>query len=83
MLARRTSPAADPVLVVPGDPKGDRGELAVELMTEVGIDVIVPWAARALRGPVAGDRADKALDRWRAAAPRGGQAVAPEPGSRR
>ena len=26
-------------------PKGDRGELAVQAMTEVGVDVIVPWAA--------------------------------------
>ena len=26
-------------------PKGDRGELAVDVLTEVGVDRIVPWAA--------------------------------------
>src|SRR6202035_5154149 len=31
--------------VVQAIPKGDRGEQAVETMTEVGVDVIVPWAA--------------------------------------
>ena len=33
------------LVVVQAIPKGGRGELAVELMTEVGVDVIVPWAA--------------------------------------
>jgi len=31
--------------VVQALPKSDRGELAVELLTEVGIDTIVPWQA--------------------------------------
>src|SRR5689334_195784 len=31
------------LVVVQGLPKGDRGELAVEMMTEAGVDVIVPW----------------------------------------
>jgi len=39
-------PVPDPrVVVVQALPKGDRGELAVELLTEVGVDEIVPWAA--------------------------------------
>ncbi|HEX9030254.1 MAG TPA: RsmE family RNA methyltransferase, partial [Streptosporangiaceae bacterium] len=33
------------VVVVQAIVKGDRGELAVELMTEAGVDEIVPWAA--------------------------------------
>ena len=38
--------AADPrLVVVQGLPKGDRGDLAVQAMTEVGVDGILPWAA--------------------------------------
>jgi 16S rRNA (uracil1498-N3)-methyltransferase len=48
--------------------KGDRGELATELMTEVGIDVIVPWAAQRCVARWASDRADKALARLRSTA---------------
>jgi 16S rRNA (uracil1498-N3)-methyltransferase len=33
------------LVVVQGIAKGDRGELAVQAMTEVGVDEIVPWAA--------------------------------------
>lgn len=33
------------ITVVQALPKGDRGELAVETMTETGVDVIVPWSA--------------------------------------
>ena len=47
--------------------KGDRGELAVELATEAGVDAIVPWrAARCVARWEAGPRGDKALARWRA-----------------
>jgi len=39
-------PPPDPVVtVVQAVPKGDRGELAVEVLTEVGVARIVPWAA--------------------------------------
>ena len=43
--ARRTQPELPRVVVVQAIPKGDRGELAVEMLTEVGVDEIVPWAA--------------------------------------
>lgn len=44
--ARREVPRPRPAItVIQGIPKGDRGELAVEEMTEVGVDRIVPWAA--------------------------------------
>ena len=68
--ARRELPAPDPrIVVVQALPKGDRAELAVETMTEVGVDVIVPFAAmRCVARWPAGDRAAKALARWRSAA---------------
>jgi 16S rRNA (uracil1498-N3)-methyltransferase len=68
--ARREVPAPDPrIVVVQALPRGDRAELAVETMTEVGVDVIVPFAAeRCVARWPAGDRAAKALARWRSAA---------------
>lgn len=56
------------VTVVQAIPKGDRGELAVEMLTEVGVDRIVPWAAARSVAVWRGDRAAKSLARWRAAA---------------
>ena len=48
--------------------KGERGELAVEMMTEVGVAEIIPW--RASRSVVrwSADRSQKALTRWRSTA---------------
>ncbi len=68
--ARREVPAPEPrIVVVQALPKGDRAELAVETMTEVGVDVIVPFAAmRCVARWPAGDRATRALARWRSAA---------------
>jgi 16S rRNA (uracil1498-N3)-methyltransferase len=53
------------VTVVQALAKGDRGELAVELLTEVGVDRIVPWAASRSVAVWRGDRAGKSLARWR------------------
>jgi len=47
--------------------KGDRAELAVEMLTELGIDEIVPWAASRSVVRWTAERADKSLARWRAA----------------
>jgi 16S rRNA (uracil1498-N3)-methyltransferase len=67
--SRRVEPPADPaVIVVQALPKGDRGQLAVELMTEAGVDVIVPWAAQRCVTQWHGERGERALARWRAAA---------------
>ena len=63
-----TDPETPKVVVVQAIPKGDRGELAVEMLTEVGVDVIVPWAASRSVSVWRGDRQDKALARWRAMA---------------
>jgi 16S rRNA (uracil1498-N3)-methyltransferase len=64
--ARRFEPAADPrLVVVQALPKGDRAELAVELLTELGVDEIVPWRAARCVTVWSGDRGDRAVSRWR------------------
>lgn len=74
VLCRREVPAPAPrLVVVQGLPKGDRGELAVEMMTEAGVDVIVPWAAARCVTRWKGDRAAKALARWRSTAREAGK----------
>lgn len=62
------SPETPRLIVVQAIPKGDRGELAVEMLTEVGADVIVPWAAERCVSVWRGERADKSLRKWRNAA---------------
>lgn len=69
VLARRAEPAPAPRLtVVQAIPKGDRGELAIETMTEVGVDVLVPWAAERSVAVWRGDKAARGAARWRSAA---------------
>jgi 16S rRNA (uracil1498-N3)-methyltransferase len=53
------------VIVVQALPKGERAELAVELLTELGVDEIVPWAAARSVAQWTGERGGKALERWR------------------
>jgi 16S rRNA (uracil1498-N3)-methyltransferase len=67
--ARWVQPPAVPALVVvQALAKGDRGQLAVELLTETGADVIVPWAAQRSVTHWQGERGERALARWRATA---------------
>jgi 16S rRNA (uracil1498-N3)-methyltransferase len=61
-------PAAPRIVVAQALPKGDRGEIAVETMTEVGVDEIVPWFAERMVTRWQGDRGDRALRRWRVTA---------------
>lgn len=62
-------PRPDPsFVVVQALPKGDRGELAVEVLTEVGVDRVVPWAAARSVAVWKGERAAKSLARWRSTA---------------
>ncbi len=69
VVARRDVPPAAPQLVVvQALPKGDGGESAVTTMTEVGVDVVVPWAAARCIPQWRGERGERALARWRAAA---------------
>jgi 16S rRNA (uracil1498-N3)-methyltransferase len=64
--ARRQVPRPEPVItVVQAIPKGDRGELAVEEMTEVGVDRIVPWAAARCVAVWRGPRGERSLAKWR------------------
>lgn len=70
----RRDPRPDPeVVVVQAIPKGDRGELAVEVLTEVGVATIVPWAAARSVAVWKGERAAKSLARWRATAREAGK----------
>ena len=63
---RRQVPYPDPAItVVQAIPKGDRGELAVEEMTEVGVDRIVPWAAARSVPVWQGARGERSLAKWR------------------
>ena len=58
-------PPAPRLVVAQGVAKGDRGELAVQAMTEVGVDEIVPWSAAR---SVARWKDDRPLQRWRSVA---------------
>jgi 16S rRNA (uracil1498-N3)-methyltransferase len=67
--ARREVPRPDPALtVVQAIPKGDRGEAAVEGLTEVGVDRIVPWTAARCVAVWAPERGARSLARWRSTA---------------
>lgn len=48
--------------------KGDRSELAVEMMTEMGVSEIVPWQAARSIVRWSGDRGTRSLARWRSTA---------------
>ncbi|TCC32519.1 16S rRNA (uracil(1498)-N(3))-methyltransferase [Kribbella sindirgiensis] len=64
---RGTVPASVPrVVVVQAVPKGERAELAVEMLTEVGVDLIVPWNAERSQFRANPERVEKTLAKWRA-----------------
>lgn len=65
---RYDPPLAPRLVVVQALAKGDRGELAVELMTELGVDEIVPWAAQRSIATWRGEQAARSVQRWRATA---------------
>lgn len=72
--AVESAPAPAPhVTVVQAIPKGDRAELAVEVLTEIGVDRIVPWQASRCVAVWRGERAGKSLARWRATARESGK----------
>jgi 16S rRNA (uracil1498-N3)-methyltransferase len=57
-------PPAPRLVVVQGLAKADRAELAVQGMTEVGVDEIVPWAASRAVVRWRGERGERAWQRW-------------------
>ncbi|MFI5757104.1 16S rRNA (uracil(1498)-N(3))-methyltransferase [Streptomyces sp. NPDC051569] len=70
----RTEPEPSPrITVVQALPKGDRGELAVETMTETGVDAVVPWQATRCITQWKGERGAKSLAKWRATAREAGK----------
>lgn len=69
IVARTVVPQAAPRLtVVQALAKGDRDERAVETMTEVGVDAIVPWQAGRSIARWDPARAAKGVARWRSTA---------------
>lgn len=65
VVARREEPAPQPrLVVVQALPKGDRGELAVEVMTELGVDAIAPWSAARCVTQWKGERGERAHAKW-------------------
>jgi 16S rRNA (uracil1498-N3)-methyltransferase len=64
---RGTVAASNPrLVVVQALPKGERAELAVEMLTEVGADVIVPWNAERSQFRSNPERSAKTLAKWQA-----------------
>jgi 16S rRNA (uracil1498-N3)-methyltransferase len=61
-------PQTPEFVLVQALPKGDRGPLAVDLATELGVDRIVPWTAARCVTRWRDDRIDKGVAKWRAAA---------------
>lgn len=69
VLGRSELPAPQPrIVVVQALPKGERGETAVETLTEVGVDVIVPWQAERCVARWTGDKVQRGQSKWAATA---------------
>lgn len=60
----REEPATPRVTVIQAIPKGERGELAVEVLTEIGVAEIIPWAASRSVAVWRGERAVKSHGKW-------------------
>lgn len=61
---RQDQPPSPRLVVVQGIGKGDRSELAVQAMTEVGVDEVVPWQAARSVVRWRGERGERAWQRW-------------------
>lgn len=56
------------VVAVQALAKGDRSELAVEMLTETGVTAIIPWAASRSVVRWSGERGERSLAKWQATA---------------
>lgn len=56
------------VTIVQALPKAERSELAVDLMTEAGVNAIVPWQSSRSIARWSGTKAVKGVDKWRTTA---------------
>lgn len=65
---RRLDPPSPRFVLVQALAKGDRGELAVELAVELGVDEVVPWSAARSVTRWDGPRGQRSLERWRSTA---------------
>ncbi len=66
VLLRRELPEPQPrFTVVQALPKGERAEIAVELLTELGVDEIVPWAASRSVAVWRGEKVARGVQKWR------------------
>ncbi|GAA1471933.1 16S rRNA (uracil(1498)-N(3))-methyltransferase [Corynebacterium felinum] len=61
-------PRTPRVTVVQALPKSERSELAIDLLTQGGVDAIVPWEASRCVAKWVGAKADKGRAKWVAAA---------------
>jgi 16S rRNA (uracil1498-N3)-methyltransferase len=69
VLERTAEAAPEPrLVVVQALPKGDRAERAVEVLTELGVDEIVPWSALRCVVQWSGSRGARAHAKWVATA---------------
>lgn len=69
IVSRIEAPRPQPELVVvQAIPKGDRAEQAVAMLTELGVDTIVPWQASRCVVRWRDARGERALERWRSVA---------------
>ena len=69
IVAMTEAPPPSPrLIVVQAIPKGDRGELAVEMLTEVGVDVIVPWSASRCVAQWKGGKIERGVEKWKSTA---------------
>lgn len=61
------------LVVVQALPKGDRADLAVSVLTEVGVDVIVPWSAQRCIVRWDAAKAERGVTKWRSTATEAGK----------
>jgi 16S rRNA (uracil1498-N3)-methyltransferase len=58
------APPAPRLVVVQALAKGERSDLSVELLTEVGVDVVVPWSASRSVAQWRGEKAQRGVEKW-------------------